>query len=149
MGGEALTLGSGRMDTMGDAEQYEYDDEPLRPREPVLTSEALAVTSLAAAISSFFVTTMSQYLVFVFAGALGFSNGGNDQEKQVALLMAPTAFLSFAAVAAGVLALKRRPEDRWAGALAVAGVAIGAVVLLLAAAALVAMLITDPPLTSD
>lgn len=147
MGGEALTLGSGRMDTMGDAEQYEYDDEPLRPREPVLTSEALAVTSLAAAISSFFVTTMSQYLVFVFAGALGL--GQNDQKKQVALLMAPTAFLSFAAVAAGVLALKRRPEDRWAGALAVAGVAIGAVVLLLAAAALVAMLITDPPLTSD
>ena len=44
MGNEALTLGSGHMDMMGDAEQYKYDDELPLPREPLLTTEALAVT---------------------------------------------------------------------------------------------------------
>jgi hypothetical protein len=147
MGSEALTLWSERMDTVGDAEQYDYDDEPPRPRAPLLTSEALAVTSLATAMGSFLVTTISQYLVFVFAGALGFRTGESDQEKQVAILLAPTALLSLAAVAAGVIALKRRPEDRWVGAFA--GVAVGAVILLLAGAALLAMLITDPSANSN
>jgi hypothetical protein len=44
------------MDTMGDAEQYEHDEELPPPGEPLLTSEALAVTSLAMAMGSLFMT---------------------------------------------------------------------------------------------
>jgi hypothetical protein len=129
------------MDTMGDAEELD-DDEQAPSRAPLVTPEALAVTSLAVAMGSFFVTTISQYFAFVVTGPLGLT--GSDRGKQVALLMAPSLILSFAAVASGLTALRRRPEDRWVAALAVAGVAVGAVIFLLAAAALVAGFTSNP-----
>jgi hypothetical protein len=131
------------MDTMGDADQYEYDEELPPPRQPWLTSEALAVTSLALAIGSLFVTGVSQYVVFVVTESLGVNNGSN-QQKQVVLFMAPVAIMSFIAVASGVTALKRRSDDRWAGALAVAGLALGAVILLVAAGSMLAVWVHDP-----
>lgn len=54
--------------------------------------------------------------------------------------MAPVAILSFAAVALGVAALKRRSDNRWVGALALAGAVVGVVVFLLVAVGFVAML---------
>jgi hypothetical protein len=131
------------MDTMGDAETSERDEELWTPRQPWLTSEALAVTSLAMAMGSLFVTGVSQYVVFVLADTLGLSNGSN-QQGQVALFMAPVAIMSLTAVAAGVAALKRRSDDRWASALAIAGVAVGAVILLVAGGAILAAWIHDP-----
>jgi hypothetical protein len=130
------------MDSMGDAVEYEIGDELPRPQAPLLTSEALAVTALATAMGSLFVTTISQYLAFVVSGPLGLN--GNDRGKQVALLIAPSLILSFAAVAAGLTAVKRRPEDRWVAAMSVAGVAVGAVILVLAAATLLAALVSNP-----
>jgi hypothetical protein len=48
------------MDTMGDADElYEGDDVPP-PRQPLVTTEALAVTSLTAAVTSMLVTGASQ-----------------------------------------------------------------------------------------
>jgi hypothetical protein len=122
------------MDTMGDAEEIDYD-YAAPPREPLLSSEALAVTSLATAVASLFVSGVSQYVVFVVTNSFGLNNG-DDQRKAVALSMAPVAILSFTAVAAGMTALKRRSEDRWVAALAVAGLTVGALIFLLAAAAL-------------
>jgi hypothetical protein len=58
--------------------------------------------------------------------------------------MTPVAVLSFAAVASGLTALKRRPDDRRASALALAGVVIGAVILVLAAAGLPVALTHNP-----
>jgi hypothetical protein len=130
------------MDTMGDADQYEYDEELPPPRQPWLTSEALAVTSLAMAMGSLFVTGVSQYVVFVVTETLGVN--GSNQQKQVVLFMAPVAIMSLIAVASGVTALKRRSDDRWAGALAVAGVALGAVMLLVAAGSMLAVWVHDP-----
>ena len=53
------------MDTMGDADElYDHDDVPP-PRQPLVTTEALAVTSLTAAVTSLLVTSVSQYLIFL------------------------------------------------------------------------------------
>jgi hypothetical protein len=136
------------MDTMGDAEQYEYDDELPTPREPLLSDEALAVMSLTAALSSVFVVGLSQYVAFLFSGVFAFNNG-DDQVKQAALLMAPTSVLSFIAVAAGVTAVKRRPDNPWAGALAVAGAVVGGLILVLAVAAVLAVWIRDPSFATE
>jgi hypothetical protein len=130
------------MDTMGDAEQFEDDDE-LPPPRPLLSSEALAVTSLAMAMASLFVTAVSQYIAFVLANYLGVENGDN-QQKQLEIFMTPAAVLSFVAFVCGVTVLKRRPDDRWTGALAVAGAAVGLLVLLMAAASLLVVVTHDP-----
>jgi hypothetical protein len=136
------------MDTMGDAEQYDDDEELAPPREPWLTSEALAVTSLSMAMASLFITAGSQYVVFVLANYLGI-NGQNDQQKQLVIFMVPVGLLSFLAFVCGVTALKRRPEDRWTTALAVAGGAVGGVVLLMAVVATVVVVVHEPTFATE
>jgi hypothetical protein len=129
------------MDTMGDADElYDHDDLPP-PRQPLVTTEALAVTSLTAAVTSLLVTSVSQYLIFLLANALGLGNDGD--RKQFAFYIAPVAILSLVGVVCGVVALKRRSDDRWAAALAFAGVAIGGLILLLAAASLLIAYTSD------
>jgi hypothetical protein len=129
------------MDTMGDAEElFDHDDVPP-PRQPLVTTEALAVTSLTAAVTSLLVTSVSQYLIFLLANALGLGNDGD--RNQFAFYIAPVAILSLVGVVCGVVALKRRSDDRWAAALAFAGVAIGGLILLLAAASLLIAYTSD------
>jgi hypothetical protein len=129
------------MDTMGDADElYDHDDLPP-PRQPLVTTEALAVTSLTAAVTSLLVTSVSQYLIFLLANALGLGNDGD--RNQFAFYIAPVAILSLVGVVCGVAALKRRSDDRWAAALAFAGVAIGGLILLLAAASLLIAYTSD------
>jgi hypothetical protein len=134
------------MDMMGDGEEFAYDDEgePPVPRQPLVTSEALAVTSLAAAVCSLLVTGVSQYLIFLLAQSLGLVDEA-DQDKQFALYMTPTAVMSVAAIGCGVIAIKRRPEDRWVGALAFAGVVVGVLTTLLAAVGLALALTQGTP----
>jgi hypothetical protein len=129
------------MDTMGDADElYDHDDVPP-PRQPLVTTEALAVTSLTAAVTSLLVTSVSQYLIFLLANALGLGNDGD--RNQFAFYIAPVAILSLVGVVCGVIALKRRSDDRWAAALAFAGVAIGGLILLLAATSLLIAYTSD------
>jgi hypothetical protein len=129
------------MDTMGDADElYDHDDVPPM-RLPLVTTEALAVTSLTAAVTSLLVTSVSQYLIFLLANALGLGNDGD--RNQFAFYIAPVAILSLVGVVCGVVALKRRSDDRWAAALAFAGVAIGGLILLLAAASLLIAYTSD------
>jgi hypothetical protein len=129
------------MDTMGDADElYDHDDLPPS-RQPLVTTEALAVTSLTAAVTSLLVTSVSQYLIFLLSNALGLGNDGD--RNQFAFYIAPVAILSLVGVVCGVVALKRRSDDRWAAALAFAGVAIGGLILLLAAASLLIAYTSD------
>jgi hypothetical protein len=58
------------MDTMGDAEAFDDDDEAPPSRPPLVTPEALAVTSLASALSSLFVSVVGA-LIFLLA-TIGF-----------------------------------------------------------------------------
>jgi hypothetical protein len=149
MDGENVTLGSGRMDTMGDAEQFDDDDEvPRRPRHPVLSPEALAVTSLVSAVSSLLVSGISQSVVFLLANSLGVTNG-DDEEKQFAMFMTPVGILSFVAVACGLTALKRQSDDRWVSALAFAGAALGAVIFLLVATGFLIVFTGNPNASLD
>ena len=132
------------MDTMGDADElYDHDELPP-PRQPLVTTEALAVTSLTAAVTSLLVTSVSQYLIFLRANALGLGNDGD--RNQFAFYIAPVAILSLVGVVCGVVALKRRSDDRWAAALAFAGVAIGGLILHLAATSLLIAYPSDPSL---
>jgi hypothetical protein len=130
------------MDMMGDAEELEYDDEPPPPRPPLLTTETLAVTSLALAVCSMFVTSVSQYAVFLLANALGL-NEANSQTKQFALAITPVAVLSFIAVVCGATAVKRRSDDRWVVALAGAGLAVGAMIFVIVAIGFLLLLTGD------
>jgi hypothetical protein len=133
------------MDAMGDADElYDHEDVPPQ-RQPLVTTEALAVTSLTAAVTSMFVTGASQYLIFLLASTLGLSDN-TDSRKQFVLYIAPTAMMSFVGVACGVIALKRRSDDRWVAALAVAGVAIGGLILLFATISLILAFTTDASL---
>jgi hypothetical protein len=129
------------MDTMGEADELYDDDDVPPPRQPWVTTEALAVTSLTAAVTSLLVTGVSQYLIFLLANALGLGNDGD--RNQFALYIAPVAIFSLVGVACGVVALKRRSDDRWVAALAFAGVAIGALILLLAATSLLIAYTSD------
>jgi hypothetical protein len=129
------------MDTMGEADELYDDDDVPPPRQPLVTTEALAVTSLTAAVTSLLVTGVSQYLIFLLANALGLGNDGD--RNQFALYIAPVAIFSLVGVACGVVALKRRSDDRWVAALAFAGVAIGALILLLAATSLLIAYTSD------
>jgi hypothetical protein len=130
------------MDTMGDADElYDHDDVPP-PRQPLVTTEALAVTSLTAAVTSLLVTGVSQYLAFLLANALGLTDN-SDSRKMFALYIGPVAVLSLVGVACGVVALKRRSDDRWVAALAFAGVAIGGLILALAAISLILAFTSD------
>jgi hypothetical protein len=137
------------MDAMGDADELGRGDElghgdelPHR-RRPVLTAEALAVTSLATAVTSLFVTGVSQFITFLLQNTLSLNNQDNEQ-RQFSIVMAPVVALSLTAVVCGVAALKRRSDDRWVGALAVAGTTVGAVIVVLVAATFVAVWIIDP-----
>jgi hypothetical protein len=85
---------------------------------------------------------VAQYVVFSLANSLGRNDGSFG--KQVGIVMTPVAVLSFAAVASGLTALKRRPDERRASALAFAGVVIGAVILVLAAAGPLVALTHNP-----
>jgi hypothetical protein len=130
------------MDTMGDAEElFDHDDVPL-PRQPLVTTEALAVTSLTAAVTSLLVTGVSQYLIFLLANTLGLSDDA-DSRKMFALYIAPVAVLSLVGVACGVAALKRRSDDRWVTALAFAGAVIGGLILALATTSLIIAFTSD------
>jgi hypothetical protein len=129
------------MDTMGEADELYDDDDVPAARQPLVTTEALAVTSLTAAVTSLLVTGVSQYLIFLLGNALGLSNDGD--RNQIALYIAPVAILSLVGVACGVVALKRRSDDRWVGALAFAGVALGGLILLLAATSLLITYTSD------
>jgi peptidoglycan/LPS O-acetylase OafA/YrhL len=129
------------MDTMGEADELHDDDDVPAARQPSVTTEALAVTSLTAAVTSLLVTGVSQYLIFLLGNALGLSNDGD--RNQIALYIAPVAILSLVGVACGVVALKRRSDDRWVGALAFAGVALGGLILLLAATSLLITYTSD------
>jgi type IV secretory pathway VirB2 component (pilin) len=62
------------------------------------------------------------------------------------LYIAPIAMMSFLGVACGVVALKRRSDDRWVAALALAGVAIGGLILVFAATSLVLAFTSDASL---
>jgi hypothetical protein len=132
------------MDAMGEADEL-YDDDDVPPsRKPLVTTEALAVTSLTAAVASLLVTGVSQYLIFLLANALGLGNDGD--RNQFALYIAPVAILSLVGVVCGVVALKRRSDNRWVAALAFAGVAIGGLILLLAATSLLIAYTSDASL---
>jgi hypothetical protein len=132
------------MDTMGDADElYEHDDVP-RPRRPLVTTEGLAVTSLTTAVASLLVSFISQFMTFLLGDTLGLNDADESQRKQFALVMTPVAIMAFTAALCGVLAMKRRPENRWVGALALAGATVGVMIFLLVAAGVVAFLTTDP-----
>ncbi len=128
------------MDTVGDAEELGYDDAAFVLRPRLATPEALAVTSLATAMASFFVTTIAQYLVILLDGPFHLAGG----RKQIAFALLPVAALSLVAVCCGVAAVKRRPSDRWVSALAVAGTVVGAIVLLMVVTAIFLSWITNP-----
>jgi type IV secretory pathway VirB2 component (pilin) len=62
------------------------------------------------------------------------------------LYISPIAMMSFVGVACAVVALKRRSDDRWVAALALAGVAIGGLILVFAATSLVLAFTSDASL---
>jgi heme/copper-type cytochrome/quinol oxidase subunit 3 len=131
------------MDTVGDAQEFAYDDESALYRPPRVTTEALALTSLVTAVCSLFLTFASAVCVLLLANALGV-NGSDNETRQYTLVMTPVAMLSATAVALGVTALKRRSDDRWVAALAIAGVVVGAVILVLAAAGFLVTMTSNP-----
>jgi hypothetical protein len=133
------------MDTVGDKEALGYDDTTFVLRPRLATPEALAVTSMATAMGSFFVTTISQYLVLLLSGPLHLGGG----RRQITLFMMPVAALSFVAVCCGVAAVKRRPTDRWVAALAIAGTVVGAIVLLVVVTAVLVSWVQNPGGNSD
>jgi hypothetical protein len=133
------------MDTVGDAEARSYDDAAFVLRPRLATPEALAVTSLATAMGSFFATTVSQYLVSLLSGS--FHVGGG--RKQLTLVLLPVAGLSFVAVCCGVAAVKRRSTDRWVAALAIAGTVVGAIVLFVVVLAILVSFVSNPGGNSD
>jgi hypothetical protein len=128
------------MDTVGDAEAIGYDEATFVLRARLATPEALAVTSIATAMGSFFVATVSQYVVALLAGPFHLGGG----RKQITLVLLPVAALSFVAVCSGVVAVKRRSADRWVSALAIAGAVVGALVLLLVVTAILVSWVSNP-----
>jgi anaerobic C4-dicarboxylate transporter len=113
-------------------------------RQPLVTTEALAVTSPATAVASVPVPVISQFMTFLLADTLGLNDNDNSQKKQFALAMTPVAIFAFTAAVCGVTALKRTSENRWVGALALAGATLGIMIFLLLAAGVVVFLTTDP-----
>jgi hypothetical protein len=136
------------MDMMGDADELGTDEEVPPPRQPLVTTEGLAVTSLATAVASLLASFISQFTTFLLADYLGL-NSENSQGKQFTLILSPVAILAFAAALCGVTALRRRPDNRWTGALALAGATLGVLVLVLVAAGFVVLLTRDPSSGND
>lgn len=132
-----------RMDTMGNAEELGFDEEVPPPRRPLLTPEALAVTSLVAAMASLLVSLTSQFEVFLLSDFLGLNNEGS-QEKQFLLIMTPVGILAFIAALCAGTTLKRRSDNPWVGALALAGGLVGVTICLLIAAGVVVFLTNEP-----
>jgi hypothetical protein len=133
------------MDTVGDAEAISYGEAAFVLRPRLATPEALAVTSLATAMGSFFATTLSQYVVALLARPLHLGGG----RKAMTLALLPVAGLAFVAVCSGVAAVKRRPADRWTSALALAGAVVGAIVLLVVVTAVFVSWVANPSGNND
>ena len=114
------------MDTLGDADEDDYSDEPTGARgrswRHVTSTESFAVASVVLSVCSFFSGSLFQFLSFVVIGT-SFS----DQRSQYLIFASPTAVLSGLAVALGVTAGRREPEDRWVAGAAGAGVIVGGV----------------------
>jgi hypothetical protein len=133
------------MDKVGDAEALGYDDAAFVLRPRLATPEALAVTSLATAMGSFFATTISQYLVALLGHTYQLGGG----RKQLMLVLLPVVALSFVAVFTGVAAVMRRPNERWVSALALAGTVVGAIVLFMVLTAIFVSWISNPVGNTD
>ena len=131
------------MDTVGEADELDNDDEVPPPRRPLVTTEGLAVTSVATAVASLLVPFISQFMTFLLANYLDLNND-DSQGKQFALIMTPAGILAFIAAVSGVTALKRRSDDRWVGALALAGAVVGVLICVLVAAGFLVLLTSDP-----
>jgi hypothetical protein len=128
-----------RMDTMGTADELGPDEEPPAPRRSLVSTEALAIGSLALGVCSFFAGTTFQLIFFVLGNRL------QSQRSQYIFLTSPMAVLSGLAVALGLAAIRRARGDRWAAGLAGGGVIVGGVGVLATLIGLVLALTLDEP----
>jgi hypothetical protein len=118
-------------DTIGSADEFgDYEYEPDPPRTPLLTTEVLAVTSLALSVCAFFATGLFQFLSFVV-------DDGYTPVRQYIVLVIPTAFFAALGVVSGIVATRRPDVDRWTRGIAGAGACVGAVELVLAVVGIV------------
>ena len=112
-------LGSGPMDTMGDADLLADDEEPPPRADRLFTAEALALAGAGLVLMSVFTTAVFQYATYLL-----FSNnddGGMGRTTQYLLLAGPCAVLS---ATGAVLGWSTRGRSMTPGLRGVAGAAV-------------------------
>lgn len=122
------------MDTMGDADELDYDDELPRTAPPLFTSEALALAGLALVLVAPLCTSLFQFLSFV----LGDDINSRSPAWQFFFFAAPTGLLAVLGAGLGLRASRDHGVTGWGRSVAGAAVAVGTVVAALVAIGIVA-----------